>query len=149
MLPTPTFDAYGGLTLSSGTAHAKGKGGGGNDGPGRGHDGSGRGHGGPGRGHDGHADRGVDHGHGVGRGHVSHGNGLGLGHEKARGYGHHHDANYDGNYSGSYHDHDRDGSGYSGQHRSDPSFSAAMGNARRDFGRVKSKAKQVWSGFWN
>jgi hypothetical protein len=29
------------------------------------------------------------------------------------------------------------------------SFSAEMDEARRDFGRVGSKAKEVWSGFWD
>ena len=136
----PTLDADGELAFSSGTALAKGKGGG------RG------GRGGPGRGHDGQADFGEDYddGHVAGRGHYSHGNGLGLGHEKARGYGHHHDANYDGG----HHDHEGDhewghDGDYSDHHTSDPSFSAATDNARHDFGHVKSSVKKAWSDFWN
>lgn len=145
----PMLDADGNLALSSGAAYAKGKGGG-NGGKGGGHGGKG---GGNGRGHSGHADLGDDddHGHAVGRGHTSHGNGLGLGHDKARGYGHHHDANYDGDDHDGHHDGQHDGhhGDYSDRRGQDTSFSAAMDNARRDFGRVGSKAKEVWSGFWD
>ena len=146
----PTLEADGDLTFSSGTAQAKGKGGGNGGGHGRGNGGGHNGH--ADRGYNGHADRGQyghtdgdeNHGHAVGFGHTSERPGLGLGHEKARGYGHHHDANYDGNYDGGHHDHD-----YSDQHNSDPSFSGAMGTARRDFGRVGSKVKEVWNGLWD
>ena len=145
----PMLDADGDLALLSGAAYAKGKGGG-HGGEGGGHGGEGRGHG---RGHNGHADLGDDddHGHAVGRGHTSHGNGLGLGHDKARGYGHHHDANYDGDHHEGTHDHAHDGhhGDYSGQHSQDRSFSAARDNARRDFGRVGAKAKEVWNGLWD
>ncbi len=131
----PTLSADGDLTLSSGTAHAQGRGGG------RG------GRGGRGRGQNGHADFGenYDNGHAAPFGHTSARPGLGLGHEKARGYGHHHDANYDGG----PHNNDGGHGGYSDRHNSDLSFSAATDNARRDFGRVRSGAKGAWSDFWN
>ena len=41
------------------------------------------------------------------------------------------------------------GGDFSDHHSSDPSFSAAMDNARRDFGRAKSSAKKAWSDLWN
>ncbi len=138
----PTLGADGDLTLSSGAAYAKGKGGGRGD-----HGGRGRG-----RGHNGQADFGEAHddGHGATFGHSEERPGRGLGHEKARGYGHHHDANYDGGHQDHDGDHEwgHDGD-YSDHHSSDPSFSAATDNARRDFGHVKSRAKEAWSDFWN
>ncbi len=157
----PTLDADGELAFSSGTAQAKGKGGGrggrgghgGRGGPGRGHDGQadfGEDYGdrhavGRGRGHNGHAGFGDDYddGHGATFGHSDYRPGEGLGHEKAEGYGHHHDANYVG---GSHDGHDGD---YSDHRSSDQSFSAATDNARRDFGRAKSSAKKAWSDLWN
>jgi hypothetical protein len=36
-----------------------------------------------------------------------------------------------------------------GRHDQDRSFSAVMDDAQRDFGRVASKAKEVWSGLWD
>ena len=122
----PTLDADGDLALSSATAHAQGRGGG------------------RGRGHNDHTDFGEDHehSHAVGRGHFSHGAGLGLGHVDATGYGHHHDEGY----VGGLHDHDGDGTDL---HSSDPSFSTATDNARRDFGRLKSRVKGAWSDLWN
>lgn len=140
----PMLDAAGNIELSASAAYAKGKGGG---------KGGGHGHG-----DHGHADRSVDsdHGHSVGRGHSSHGNGLGLGHDKARGYGHHHDPNYDGEHrddahDGHYGDHAHEGhhGDHSDGHSHDRSFSGAMDNAKRDFGRVRSKAKAAWSGLWD
>jgi len=129
----PTLDAQGDLTLSSGPAQAQGKSGG------RG--GNGRGHGGGG----GAGENNV-HNHAIGRGHYSHGEGRGLGHEKARGYGHHHDDAYVG---GTHHHDGHDGDEHIYRHGSDPSFSAAVDNARRDFGRARSSAKAAWSDLWN
>jgi len=148
----PTLGADGDLTLSSGAAYAKGKGGGRS------------GHGGPGRGHNGQSGFGEDtyDGHGATFGHSDDLPGVGVGHEKAEGYGHHHDTNYgdgefdhNGDHDGDHdwgHDGDHewghDGD-FSDHHSSDPSFSAATDNARRDFGRAKSSAIKAWSDFWN
>jgi hypothetical protein len=141
----PTLGADGDLTLSSGAAYAKGKGGG-HGGPGRGR----------GRGHNGQADFGEDHddGHGATFGHSDYRPGEGLGHEKANGYGHHHDTawegghqDHDGGHDGG-HEWGHDGD-FSDHHSSDPSFSAATDNARRDFDRAKSSAIKAWSDFWN
>ncbi len=149
----PTLDADGDLAFFSGTAQAKGKGGG------RG------GRGGPGRGHNGHAGFGDDYddGHGATFGHSNERPGEGVGHDEANGYGHHHDGDND---DGGHQDHDGDHDGdhdwghdgdhewghdgdFSDHHSSDPSFSAATDNARHDFGHVKSKAQEVWSDLWN
>ena len=162
----PTLDADGELAFSSGTAQAKGKSGGrgGRGGPGRGHDGQagfGDDYGdrhavGRGRGHNGHAGFGADYddGHGATFGHSDYRPGEGLGHEKANGYGHHHDTawegghqDHDGGHDGG-HEWGHDGD-FSDHHSSDPSFSAATDNARRDFGRAKSSAIKAWSDFWN
>jgi hypothetical protein len=60
----------------------------------------------------------------------------------------------DANYDGGHHDHEGDhdwghDGDYSDHHNSDPSFSAAISNAGRDFGRVRSSAKELWNGFWD
>ena len=75
----PTLDAHGALTLSTGAAYAKGKGGGRGRGDKwhaeRGEDQGGRHVVGRGRDQNGHANRGEDQGgrHAIGRGHYSHG----------------------------------------------------------------------------
>ena len=58
-----------------------------------------------------------------------------------------HDGDHDWGHDGG-HEWGHDGD-FSDHHSSDPSFSAATDNARRDFGRAKSSAIKAWSDFWN